>query len=92
MRILILSFYYPPDIGATSIRPKSIVDALIKEGSPDLKIDVITTMPNRYQSFDIFAQGFEDNGKVSVKRIRLPKHKNGMLDQAWAFVVFSFEV
>ena len=92
MRILVLSFYYPPDIGATSIRPKSIVDALLKEVGSDVKIDVITTMPNRYQSFDVDAQSYEYNGKISINRIALPKHKSGMLDQGLAFIFFCFGV
>ena len=45
MRILVLSYYYPPDIGPGSLRAKSIVDALLEEGPSNLKIDVITTTP-----------------------------------------------
>ena len=92
MRILVLSFYYPPDIGPGSLRAKSIVDALIEEGPPDLKIDVITTMPNRYHSLNIFASKYMDDNKISINRIALSKHKNGMLDQAKAFILFSFMV
>ena len=92
MRILILSFYYPPDIGATSIRPKSIVDALVKQVGSDVKIDVITTMPNRYHSFNIQAEAHEYTEKVSINRIPLLKHKSGMLDQALAFIFFSLGV
>jgi glycosyltransferase involved in cell wall biosynthesis len=92
MRILVLSFYYPPDIGPGSLRAKSIVDALIEEGPPDLKIDVITTMPNRYHSLNIFASKYTDDDKISINRIALSKHKNGMFDQAKAFILFSFEV
>ena len=92
MHILVLSFYYPPDIGPGSLRAKSIVNALIEEGPSDLKIDVITTMPNRYHSLDVSALKHEDDGKVSINRISLPIHKNGMFDQAKAFVSFSFKV
>ena len=53
MRILVLSYYYPPDIGPGSLRAKSIVDALLEEGPSNLKIDVITTKPNRYHSLNI---------------------------------------
>ena len=92
MRILLLSFYFPPDIGPGPLRAKSIVDALIEEGPTDLKIDVITTMPNRYHSLNISALKYEDSTKVSIKRISLPKHKSGMFDQARAFIIFSIEV
>ncbi len=92
MRILVLSFYYPPDIGPGSLRAKSIVDALIEEGPSDLKIDVITTLPNRYHSLNISAQKYEDIGKVSIKRITLSKHKSGMFDQAKAYILFVLAV
>tara|TARA_Y100000389_G_scaffold61973_1_gene58010 strand:+ start:1844 stop:3010 length:1167 start_codon:yes stop_codon:yes gene_type:complete len=92
MRVLVLSFYYPPDIGPGSLRAKSIVDALIEEGPSDLKIDVITTMPNRYHSLNVSALKYEDVSKISINRITLPKHKSGMFDQAKAFVLFAFAV
>jgi glycosyltransferase involved in cell wall biosynthesis len=89
MRILILSFYYPPDIGPGALRAKSIVDSLIKEGPSDLKVDVITTMPNRYQSLNVSALKFEEFSKVSINRITIPIHKNGIFDQVKAFIYFS---
>ncbi len=92
MRILLLSFYYPPDIGPGSLRAKSIVESLINEGPSDLKVDVITTMPNRYHSLNLSALQYEDTSKVSINRIDLPKHKSGMFDQAKAFILFSFMV
>ena len=92
MRILILSFYYPPDIGPGALRAKSIVDALIKEGPSDLKIDVLTTMPNRYHSLNIPALQHEVSSKISINRFVLPKHKNGILDQSKAFFSFSLSV
>ena len=92
MRVLVLSFYYPPDIGPGSLRAKSIVDALIEEGPPGLKVDVITTMPNRYHSLNISASKYEEVSKISINRIILSKHKSGMFDQAKAFVLFSFAV
>jgi len=92
MRILILSFYYPPDIGPGALRAKSIVDALINEGPSDLKIDVLTTMPNRYHSLNISALQHEVSSKISINRFVLPKHKNRILDQSRAFFSFSLFV
>lgn len=92
MHILILSTNYPPDIGPGALRTKSIVDALVEVGPSNLTIDVITTMPNRYHSFNISAQKYEVNGKVSINRIDLPIHKNGILDHAKAFIYFCFGV
>lgn len=92
MRILILSFFYPPDIGPGALRAKSIVDALINEGHTDLKIDVLTTMPNRYHSLDIPALQNEVSNKISINRFSLPRHKNRILDQSRAFFLFSLYV
>ena len=46
MRVLILSFYYPPDIGPGALRAKSLVDALMETGDKGLEIDVITAIFN----------------------------------------------
>jgi glycosyltransferase involved in cell wall biosynthesis len=92
MRILVLSFYYSPDLGPGALRAKSIVDALIEEGPSNLKIDIVTTIPHRYHSIKVFAPKYENDNKVSINRIVLPKHKNRMFDQVKAFVLFSFAV
>jgi glycosyltransferase involved in cell wall biosynthesis len=92
MRILVLSFYYPPDIGPGALRAKSIVDALVKEGPPDLKVDVITTMPNRYSSFKVLSESYEKSDKISIKRVSLPKNTNGIFHQIKAFVFYCFSV
>ena len=63
MRILVLSFYYPPDIGPGPLRAKSLVRAL-KRQDRTVIIDVMTTMPNRYRSVNIDAQEFEENDKI----------------------------
>lgn len=92
MRILILSFYYPPDIGPGALRTKSIVDFLIENGPSDLEIDVLTTMPNRYHSLNIAALQNEVSDKISINRIVLPKHKNCLFDQSRAFFSYSLSV
>ncbi len=91
MRILFLSFYYPPDIGPGPLRAKSLVDVL-KIQDKSVIIDVMTTMPNRYHSINIDAQGFEEDDKVAIYRFQLPDHKSGMRDQALAFIKFFFKV
>jgi len=50
-RILLLSFYYPPDLAAGSFRMEALVQALLKESSNNVQIDVITTQPNRYIAY-----------------------------------------
>lgn len=90
-RILILSFYYRPDLSAGSFRTTALVEALREQHSSELKIDVITTLPNRYSSFDSQAQAQENDGQLNIRRIKLPTHHSGMLDQAKAFAHFARE-
>lgn len=91
MRILVLSFYYPPDIGPGSLRARSLVEAL-KIHDKSVFIDVMTTMPNRYHSMDIDAPEFEEGNKVAIHRFQLPGHQSGMRDQAHAFIKYFFNV
>ena len=87
MRILVLSFYYPPDVGPGPLRAKSLVEAL-KKLDENVFIDVITTMPNRYHSMNIDAKKFEQDNKVAIHRFQLPEHQSGMRDQTLAFIKY----
>lgn len=93
MRILLLSFYYPPDIGPGSLRAKSIIDALRfapkRVEATKLSIDVLTTLPNRYHSMNAGALEFEQMGSVTIRRFALPAHQSGMADQSRAFVAYA---
>lgn len=89
LRVLVLSFYYRPDLSAGSFRTTAFVEALESSVGPDGGIDVLTTVPNRYCSFAPDAPEDEILGNLRIHRVRLPKHRSGMLDQAWAFGRFS---
>src|SRR5690606_27256522 len=92
VKILILSFYFPPDLSAGSFRAKALVDALREVMPNDLAIDVITTMPNRYHSLLEDAPREETDGAVTIRRISLPGHKSGMADQARSFAAYARQV
>lgn len=89
MRILILSFYYQPDLSAGSFRTTALVKALLEQLPEDGQIDLITTLPNRYSSFASDALEYEDFPRLAVHRIALPAHKSGMLDQSKAFLSYA---
>ncbi|MEW6738685.1 MAG: glycosyltransferase family 4 protein [Nitrospirota bacterium] len=91
MKILIISFYYKPDLSAGSFRTASFVKALKKQLSYADTIEIVTTMPNRYSSFKVEAEEFETSGNVSTKRIIILSHKSGFLDQARSFMVYFIE-
>lgn len=92
MKILILSFYYFPDLCAGSFRCTALVEQLSQLVDSSIEIDVITTIPNRYASFDASALEFEKRQNITIRRIALPPHCSGMLDQAKAFVHYAKEV
>ena len=90
-RILILTFYYKPDLSAGSFRNTAFVHALKKYLKETDEVDIVTTMPNRYSSYLESADEEEQNGNISIKRIRMPKHQSGMIDQSRSFMSYSFK-
>jgi len=92
MKLLILSFYYSPDLCAGSFRTTSLIEALQPMLCEGDQVDVVTTFPNRYHSFDRACDEDETIGNVHVHRIQLPDHQSGVFDQAKAFVTFFFQV
>lgn len=85
MRILLLTFYFQPDLSAGSFRNTALVNALLKHFGEKDSIDVVTTSPNRYQSFKEEALDSEVLSNVRILRIQLPEHKSGFIDQMWSF-------
>ncbi len=53
---------------------------------------MMTTMPNRYSTFASEAPSIEHMGPVTVRRIKLPGHQSGILDQSFAFSFFAWKV
>lgn len=92
MKILFLSFYYPPDLSAGSFRAAALIEALLEQVPEGARIDLITTLPNRYSSFSSEASESEESSRLTIRRIKLPEHESGMLDQAKAFKTYATEV
>lgn len=92
LRILLLSFYFRPDLCAGSFRATALADALMQSIPAGGQLDVLTTLPNRYSSFSVEAPAEETVPGLSVVRIALPQHQSGMIDQAKAFMSFAREV
>jgi glycosyltransferase involved in cell wall biosynthesis len=92
MKILGLSFYYYPDLSAGSFRTTALVEALQRQVPAGSEIHVVTTLPNRYQTFSVEAPEIESHDGITIHRICLPAHKSGMLDQSRSFLVFSRRV
>jgi glycosyltransferase involved in cell wall biosynthesis len=92
-RIVYLTFYYDPDLCAGSFRNTPLAIELAKQArEKDIIVDVYTTLPNRYNTFEQSAPEFEEIGNLRIHRISLPPHKSGMLDQVLSFIKFYSEV
>lgn len=88
MKLLILSNYFTPDFSAGSFRMQALVDALEPHSAEGLEVDLITTLPNRYASMKAHALAHEDRGWLRIHRVALPTHRNGMADQARAYLTY----
>ena len=89
MKILVLSFYFPPDLSAGSFRTAALVNSFRNQVPVPTLIDVVTTLQNRYHSFTTEAPAAEKRAELSIFRITLPAHRSGLLDQSRAFLAFS---
>jgi glycosyltransferase involved in cell wall biosynthesis len=91
MKILILSFYYPPDLSAGSFRVIGLVKALMDVVDKDIQIEVITTQPNRYRGFGVAVDDDVKNDRLKIHRIKISEHNSGMLDQARSFIFYAYK-
>lgn len=89
LRVLLLSFYFAPDLSAGSFRNTAFVDSLKRELPAGSEIDVVTTLPNRYAGYSAEAREYESADGVSITRVQLPNHKSGMLDQSKSFLTYA---
>ncbi|WP_299677787.1 glycosyltransferase family 4 protein [uncultured Dokdonia sp.] len=93
MKILFLSYYFEPDLSAGSFRNTSLLKELIVQKKEDTSVDVISTFPNRYKSFNADTQQDEELApNVNIHRVLLPKTQNNFKGQIVAYRKFYGEV
>ena len=86
---MVLSFYFQPDLCAGSFRSTSLVNELESMLIQGSKIDLVTTLPNRYNTYSQDAPELENRLGLEIRRIALPPHQSGIVDQSKAFLSFS---
>ena len=91
MKILVLTFYYKPDLSAGSFRVTSIIESLIKKNK-NIQLEVLTTIPNRYSNYKINAKSFESSDNLKIYRFKTIEHNSGFFKQALGFVKYSMFV
>lgn len=88
MKILYLTFYFEPDLGAGSFRNTPLVAELARQLGSDSSVHVVTTQPNRYRSFVQTAPYREKRGNVLIDRVAVPTHASGLFDQILSFITY----
>ncbi len=92
-RIVYLTFYFRPDLCAGSFRNSPLALELANKAMfKDIMIDVYTSKPHRYSTFDVEAPDFEEYNNLRIHRITLPPQKNGMISQVFSFLKYYKEV
>lgn len=89
MRLLVLSFYFPPDLSAGSFRSRALIESLLEILPAGSSVDVITTAPNRYSTFKQDVLPVETAGPLNIRRIALPAHRSELWGQSRAFLEFA---
>ncbi|UOB52333.1 glycosyltransferase family 4 protein [Acinetobacter junii] len=89
MNLLIISFFYKPDLSAGSFRTTALVESF-KKNYPDLKVDVISTLPNRYANYSEECKKIEFDGNVTIHRADVSTRFSGIFGQIISFVLFFF--
>lgn len=91
LKLLVLAFYYPPDLSAGAFRCAALIEELQKILPHDAEIDIITTLPNRFSSYEVYAAATERQGHVTVRRLQMPEPRGGVKHQARMFSRYVFE-
>ncbi len=91
-KILYLTFYFEPDLCAGSFRNTPLAKELSEQLGDSGEIVIITTKPNRYNTFKVDAPLLETKGNITIHRITIPEHKSGFTDQILSFYTFYKEV
>jgi len=89
VKLLLLTYFFEPDLSAGSFRATSLANALRERAPAGTTIDVVTTSPNRYGSFAASAPALESRGNVTIHRIALPTRGGGFASQSRAFFAYA---
>ena len=91
MKILFLSYYFEPDLCAGSFRNTALFKELLSHLTETDFVHVITTQPNRYQSYKGSGKGVEDvefGSNYKINRINVPKHSGSFFSLIKSFNAF----
>ncbi|MEP7196295.1 MAG: glycosyltransferase family 4 protein [Saprospiraceae bacterium] len=87
-KILYLSYFFEPDIGAGSFRNSALAKELARQLGDNGSIDLMTTLPNRYVFNKHVVDEFEKNDNLSIHRINVDQHSNSFIYQIKSFLQY----
>ena len=90
MNSVLLTYYYPPDLGAGSYRALALAKALDKSIKSDCKVHVVTTTPNRYFEFSPSDEQNYNHPDIEVHKIKVSNKKKNIINEILSFSIFSF--
>ena len=90
MRILILTYYFTPDIEPGAFRMQALVDALSEKIGGRGEVAVLSSNPNRHQLYSKETKQREKSGNVEIVRIPVRLHKGRFADQILSYQKYFF--
>lgn len=92
-RIVYLSYYFEPDLSAGSFRNTPLVKLLSEKlKNKNVNIDLYTSFPIRYKSFQLETNSFEKFDNLRIHRIKTNNSFKGLFNQFYSFYLFAFNV
>ena len=88
MNILIISYYFPPDLGAGAFRIGALSDLLHQDSSVK-NVKVLCAKPNRYKGLSEIQR--KSSKRYSIKTFWIPSHSNSFLSQSFSYSFFFFQ-
>nr|WP_163503423.1 glycosyltransferase family 4 protein [Halomonas socia] len=94
VRILLLGFYYPPDISPGAFRAEALLHALDARLPAGSEVHVVTTAPHRFTQGQapVAKEEILPNGKSRIIRLEITQPGKGMAGQAVGFLGYVRQV
>lgn len=89
MKILYITYYFPPDYGAGSFRSQSLINTLKKKIKKTDELHIITTKPNRYHSIKRKISPGAKN--LFIHEIELLNHKEKLFLKSLSGFIYFYK-
>ena len=96
MKILVITYYYPPDLSACSFRIESLIKSFKKLNESNCQkviVDIVTTLPHRYTTYHPkISSTSETNSEIKEIRYNCLLNDSNLFIQIFSFIRFSLYV